>query len=82
MLYALPFAIFGLFHFLNAETVAAQVPLPGGMVRDRRAPSRRQHGDSDALVRELGAFGLTALLGTFILFSRHIELSFETCVSG
>ncbi len=30
-LYAIPFAVFGLFHFMNAEGMAGMVPLPGGV---------------------------------------------------
>ncbi len=30
-LYALPFAVFGLFHFMNASGMAGMVPIPGGM---------------------------------------------------
>lgn len=29
-LYALPFGVFGLFHFMNAEQMAGMVPIPGG----------------------------------------------------
>jgi uncharacterized membrane protein YphA (DoxX/SURF4 family) len=29
-LYALPFGIFGLFHFMNASQMAGMVPIPGG----------------------------------------------------
>lgn len=29
-LYALPFAVFGLFHFINASSMAGMVPIPGG----------------------------------------------------
>ncbi len=29
--YATPFAIFGLFHFMNANAMAGMVPLPGGV---------------------------------------------------
>lgn len=28
--YAIPFAIFGLFHFMNASAMAGMVPIPGG----------------------------------------------------
>jgi len=31
LLYAIPFAIFGLFHFMNAEAMAPMVPVPGGV---------------------------------------------------
>lgn len=31
MLYAIPFAIFGLFHFMNADGMAGMVPVPGGV---------------------------------------------------
>lgn len=30
-LYAVPFAIFGLFHFMNATAMAGMVPIPGGV---------------------------------------------------
>ncbi len=30
-LYAIPFVIFGLFHFMNAGKMAPMVPLPGGV---------------------------------------------------
>ncbi|MFO7846101.1 MAG: hypothetical protein R6V27_06040 [Balneolaceae bacterium] len=30
-LFAIPFAIFGLFHFMNAGDMAGMVPLPGGV---------------------------------------------------
>lgn len=31
ILYALPFGIFGLFHFMNANAMAGMVPIPGGV---------------------------------------------------
>lgn len=31
-LYALPFAIFGIFHFMNAGQMAGMVPIPGGQI--------------------------------------------------
>ena len=31
ILFALPFAIFGLFHFMNAQGMAGMVPIPGGV---------------------------------------------------
>lgn len=30
--YALPFAVFGFFHFMNAGAMAGMVPIPGGVV--------------------------------------------------
>ncbi|MDZ7778564.1 MAG: DoxX family protein [Gemmatimonadota bacterium] len=30
-LYAIPMAIFGLFHFMNASSMAGMVPIPGGV---------------------------------------------------
>jgi len=30
-LFAIPFAVFGLFHFINASSMAGMVPLPGGI---------------------------------------------------
>jgi len=31
-LFAIPFAVFGLFHFMNANAMAAMVPIPGGAI--------------------------------------------------
>jgi len=31
-LYAIPFGVFGLFHFMMAENMAGMVPLPGGVI--------------------------------------------------
>ena len=31
IIYAVPFAIFGLFHFMNASAMAGMVPIPGGV---------------------------------------------------
>ncbi len=31
LLYAIPFAVFGFFHFMNAEGMAQMVPVPGGV---------------------------------------------------
>jgi uncharacterized membrane protein len=31
LLYAIPFAVFGLFHFMKAEGMAQMVPVPGGV---------------------------------------------------
>ncbi len=31
-LFAIPFAIFGLFHFMGADAMAGMVPLPGGVI--------------------------------------------------
>lgn len=31
-LFAIPFLIFGLFHFMNASQMAGMVPLPGGVI--------------------------------------------------
>lgn len=30
LLFAIPFAVFGLFHFMNAKDMAQMVPIPGG----------------------------------------------------
>ena len=30
-LFALPFAVFGIFHFMNASSMAGMVPIPGGI---------------------------------------------------
>lgn len=31
-LFAIPFAVFGLFHFLSADQMAGMVPIPGGAI--------------------------------------------------
>jgi uncharacterized membrane protein len=31
-LYAIPMAVFGIFHFINASSMAGMVPIPGGAV--------------------------------------------------
>ncbi len=31
-LFAIPFAVFGLFHFMNANAMAEMVPIPGGAI--------------------------------------------------
>jgi uncharacterized membrane protein len=31
-LFAIPFAVFGVMHFMNAEAMAGQVPFPGGVI--------------------------------------------------
>lgn len=32
IMYAVPMAIFGLFHFMNANAMAGMVPVPGGVI--------------------------------------------------
>jgi putative oxidoreductase len=32
LLYAIPIAVFGLFHFMNADGMAGIVPIPGGVI--------------------------------------------------
>lgn len=32
IIYGVPFAIFGLFHFMNASAMAGMVPIPGGVI--------------------------------------------------
>lgn len=32
VLYALPFAVFGIFHFMNANAMSGMVPIPGGVI--------------------------------------------------
>lgn len=67
--FALPFAVFGLFHFLNASAMAGMVPLPGGAFWVYFTGAALLAGSLGILTDKLGryaAFGLAALLVTFI----------------
>ncbi len=70
VLFALPFAIFGLFHFLNASAMAGMVPVPGGVFWiyfTGAALIAGSIGIVSGILGRLAAFGLSALLVTFIL---------------
>ena len=68
--FALPFAVFGLFHFLNASAMAGMVPVPGGVFWiyfTGAALIAGSLGIMTGILGRLAALGLAALLGTFIL---------------
>ena len=68
--FALPFAIFGLFHFLNASAMAGMVPIPGGVFWIYFTGAALIAGSLGILTGKLGRFaalGLAALLVTFIV---------------
>lgn len=68
--FALPFAVFGLFHFLNASAMAAMVPVPGGVFWIYFTGAALIAGSIGILTGILGrwaALGLSALLATFIV---------------
>ncbi len=68
--FALPFAVFGLFHFLNASAMAGMVPVPGGVFWiyfTGAALIAGSIGLITGILGRLAAFGLAALLLTFIL---------------
>jgi putative oxidoreductase len=68
--FALPFAIFGLFHFLNASAMAGMVPIPGGVFWIYFTGAALIAGSLGILTGILGrlaALGLSALLVTFIV---------------
>lgn len=70
VLFALPFAIFGLFHFLNASAMAGMVPVPGGVFWIYFTGAALIAGSIGIITGFLGrlaALGLSALLVTFIL---------------
>lgn len=68
--FALPFAVFGLFHFLNANAMAGAVPVPGGVFWIYFTGAALIAGSIGILTGILGrlaAFGLAALLTLFIV---------------
>ncbi len=75
--FALPFAVFGLFHFTNASTMVGAVPVAGGIFWVYFTGAALIAASIGILTRKLGswaAFGLAALLLTFILFVHVPEL--------
>ena len=72
--FALPFAIFGLFHFLNANAMAGMVPVPGGVFWIYFTGAALIAGAVGIITNILGrwaALGLSALLALFIV-SVHV----------
>lgn len=71
-LFALPFIIFGIFHFLDGEQMAAVVPdfIPGGVIWVYVTGVAMVAGGLAILVGQMvkpAALGLAALLALFIL---------------
>jgi uncharacterized membrane protein YphA (DoxX/SURF4 family) len=68
--FAVPFLVFGLFHFANANAMAGIVPVPGGVFWVYVTGAALVAGGLGILLNRLGqwaALGLAALLLTFIL---------------
>ena len=73
-LFALPFALFGLFHFVGAEAMAGMVPVPGGLFWVYFTGVALLAGSAGILTGILGkwaAYGLAALM---VLFALTIHL--------
>ncbi len=69
--FALPFAVFGLFHFMNAQAMAGMVPVPGGVFWVYVTGAALIAGSVGIVTGVLGrwaAFGLAALMLTFVVF--------------
>lgn len=69
-LFALPFIVFGLFHFTGAEHMAGMVPVPGGVFWVYFTGAALIAGGLGILTNILGrwaALGLAALMATFAL---------------
>jgi putative oxidoreductase len=68
--FALPFAIFGLFHFVNANAMAGVVPVPGGVFWVYFTGAALVAGAAGIITGYLGkwaALGLAALMLTFVV---------------
>lgn len=69
LLFALPFALFGISHFLHAREMASLVPLPGGMylvVLSGVALVAGSAGIATKILGETAAYGLALLMIIFI----------------
>lgn len=69
--FAIPFAVFGILHFLNASAMAGMVPVPGGafwMYFTGAALIAGSVGILTGILGKWAALGLAALMLTFILF--------------
>jgi putative oxidoreductase len=69
-LFALPFAVFGLFHFVGADAMAPMVPVPGGIFWVYFTGVALLAGSAGILTGILGrwaALGLAALMALFAL---------------
>jgi uncharacterized membrane protein YphA (DoxX/SURF4 family) len=69
-LFALPFVVFGFFHFVGADAMAAAVPVPGGVFWVYLTGAALIAGGIGVLTGILGrwaAYGLALLVGTFAL---------------
>ena len=70
VVFALPFAVFGLFHFTNANAMAGMVPLPGGVFWVYLTGVALIAGAVGLILKKWGAWaglGLAALMLSFIL---------------
>lgn len=69
--FALPFAVFGVFHLTNAGAMSKMVPLPGAVFLVYLTGLALIAGSVGVLTKTLGkwaALGLAALLASFIAF--------------
>lgn len=71
LLFALPFAVFGVSHFLNASAMVAVVPLPGGLFWVYLTGAALIAGSAGIVTNirgEWAAFGIALLMLTFVFF--------------
>jgi uncharacterized membrane protein len=69
VLFGLPFAVFGVFHFINAEAMTGMVPIPGGLFWvyvTGVALIAASLGIMTNILGKWAALGLALLLVTFI----------------
>jgi uncharacterized membrane protein len=69
VLFAFPFAVFGLFHLANARAMAAMVPVPGGVFWIYLTGAALVLGSAGLITKRLGQWaglGLAALMLTFV----------------
>jgi putative oxidoreductase len=79
VLYALPFGIFGVVHFLNADKMAGAVPVPGGVFWIYLTGLAMLLGCIGMVTKIQGywaSLGLAALLLVYTLFV-HLPLAFS-----
>lgn len=71
VLFALPFAVFGLFHFTNGQAMSGMVPIPGGVFWVYFTGAALLAGSLGLVTKRYGqwaAFGLSALMLVFVAF--------------
>lgn len=69
-LFAVPFVLFGVSHFLNAQAMAGAVPIPGGVFWIYFTGAALIAAGVAILIDKLGrlaALGLAAMLGVFVV---------------